>query len=341
VVLLTGAALRVSNFAAKSQPMNNLGNVAIIGAGMAGLSAARVLAAAGIAVTVFDKGRQPGGRLATRRVEDWVFNHGCQYFTIRDSGFADAVKGVCAPWEGLPKEGCYAGVPDMAAVAKHLAAGLNVRQHAHVRALARHGDRWGLRFDDGEQSFDTVILAIPAPQAASLLAGRQPAWDARLQNVRLAPCWAVMLGFAPSPPPTALETMMNVPAWPDGIWFALQGEADFPVAWAVRENMRPLAPPAPPAFLFHFSAAWSAAHLEDAPDDVIGAALEGGWEFGNHKPAYAAAHRWRYALAEVPLGEEFLWDEDTRLGLCGDWCLAGRLEAAYLSGRALGIRLAA
>ncbi len=320
--------------------MKKFGNVAIIGSGMAGLSAARVLADAGMRVTVFDKGRQPGGRLATRRVEDWVFNHGCQYFTIRDAGFADAVKSVCAPWEGLPKPGAFAGVPDMAAVAKHLASGLDVRQHAHVRALTRHGEGWGLRFDDGEHFFDALILAIPAPQAASLLRGLMPAFEARLHGVRLAPCWAVMLGFAPSPSPTPLETMMNVPAWPDGIWFALQGGAEFPVAWAVRESTRPAAKASPPAFMFHFSAKWSEAHLEDAPDDIIAAALEGGWAFGSHKPAYAAAHRWRYALAEVPLGEEFLWDENARLGLCGDWCLAGRLEAAYLSGRALGIRLA-
>jgi predicted NAD/FAD-dependent oxidoreductase len=333
--------LRVSIFAAKSQVMQNLGNVAIIGSGVAGLSAARVLADAGIAVTVFDKGRQPGGRLATRRVEDWVFNHGCQYFTMRDPGFAAAVKGVCAPWDSVPKAGAFAGVPDMAAVAKHLAAGLDVRQHAHVRALARHGHQWGLRFDEGEHVFDALILAIPAPQAAALLAGQHPDFEARLAGVRLAPCWAVMLGFEASPPRSAMEIAMSVPAWPDGIWASWQGGDETPVSWAVRENTRPSAPASPPAYMFHVSAKWSEAHLEDAPGNIIAAVLEGGWAFGGRKPVYAAAHRWRYALAEVPLGEECLWDENARLGLCGDWCLAGRLEAAYLSGRALGIRLAA
>ena len=45
-------------------------------------------------------------------------------------------------------------------------------------------------------------------------------------------------------------------------------------------------------------------------------------------------------LAETPLGEPYIWDATSRLGVCGDWCLAGRLEAAWLSGQALGIRLA-
>jgi predicted NAD/FAD-dependent oxidoreductase len=52
-------------------------------------------------------------------------------------------------------------------------------------------------------------------------------------------------------------------------------------------------------------------------------------------PRHAAAHRWRYALADRPLGEGCVWDAALRLGLCGDWCIAGRAEAAFDSGAAL------
>jgi predicted NAD/FAD-dependent oxidoreductase len=320
--------------------MKEFGNVAVIGAGMAGIAVARVLAHAGIAVTVFDKGRQAGGRLATRRVQGWIFNHGCQFFTARDAGFAAAVQEVSAAWDEAG-ERRFAGVPDMAAIAAGLSRGLAVTQSAHVRRLERTNSGWLLHFDDGPLgNFDALILAIPAPQAAVLLKDVAPANRERLRNVRMAPCWAVMLGFETPPPRTALEIQFNLPAWPDGIWATLSNTGDEPISWAARENTRPGAAAAPPAFTFHFSATWSAAHLEDAPDDVIATALEGGWAFGGHKPIYAAAHRWRYALAEAPLGEAFLWDEEAALGLCGDWCLGGRLEAAYLSGRALGIRLA-
>jgi len=318
--------------------MHPIKTVAVIGSGMAGLSAARVLSAAGLAVTVFDKGRQPGGRLATRRVANWIFNHGCQFFTIRDADFEAAVRPVSTPWPPVfPKaEEKFAGVPDMAAVANHLATGLDVRQHARVRVLARREAHWILRFEDREESeFDALVLAIPAPQAAALLAGLHPDYEARLKSIHLAPCWAVMLGFESPPPRSALETILDVPPWPEGIWASWQGGGDTPVSWAVRENTRPHAPKTPPAYTFHCSAAWSKNHLEDDPKDVIAAVLAGGWAFGTHTPAHAAAHRWRYALAENPLGEPCLWDEKTRLGLCGDWCLAPRLEAAFLSGRAL------
>ncbi len=316
--------------------MHPIKTVAIIGSGMAGLSAARVLTAAGLAVTVFDKGRQPGGRLATRRIDNWVFNHGCQFFTIRDPDFEAAVQNVCVPWEITEEKDRYAGIPTMASVASHLATGLNIHQHAHVRSVARHQTGWALRFDQGEpQTFDALLIAIPAPQAAALLAGSHPHFEARLKNIHLSPCWAVMLGFEAPPPRSALETQFNVPSWPDGIWSAIWSDGEGPITWGVRENARPHAPESPPAFTFHFSAAWSAKHLEDNPQDVIATVLAENWSFGTHKPTHAAAHRWRFALVDKPLGEPCLWDEKTRLGLCGDWCIAPRLEAAFLSGRAL------
>jgi predicted NAD/FAD-dependent oxidoreductase len=53
-------------------------------------------------------------------------------------------------------------------------------------------------------------------------------------------------------------------------------------------------------------------------------------------PIHLAAHRWRYALVETPLGAPFLHDAARGLGACGDWCLGPRIESAWLSGVALG-----
>jgi predicted NAD/FAD-dependent oxidoreductase len=51
-------------------------------------------------------------------------------------------------------------------------------------------------------------------------------------------------------------------------------------------------------------------------------------------------HRWRHARVEAPLGEPWLADWDAALAFCGDWCLDARVEAAFLSGDALGGALA-
>lgn len=78
--------------------------VAVIGAGISGLFAARTLADHGLPVTVFDKGRGVGGRMSTRRVDGRpCFDHGAQYFTARDLRFRQYVQswleqGVVAHW---------------------------------------------------------------------------------------------------------------------------------------------------------------------------------------------------------------------------------------------------
>lgn len=63
--------------------------VAIIGAGMAGLTCAQDLAQCGMDVVVFDKGRGLGGRMATRRTDgSFQFDHGTQYLSSHSAGFS-------------------------------------------------------------------------------------------------------------------------------------------------------------------------------------------------------------------------------------------------------------
>ncbi|MFP5379861.1 MAG: FAD-dependent oxidoreductase, partial [Vicinamibacteria bacterium] len=81
--------------------------ILVVGAGVAGLAAARRLVDGGHDVHVVDKGRAPGGRVATRRVlsasDVFQFDHGAQYFTARDPRFVEQVAawdaaGVIRPW---------------------------------------------------------------------------------------------------------------------------------------------------------------------------------------------------------------------------------------------------
>lgn len=79
-------------------------SVAIIGAGMAGISAARVLDEAGIAVELFDKSRGTGGRMTSKRTDHGEFDIGTQYFTARHHAFRAEVEswyeqGWVARWQ--------------------------------------------------------------------------------------------------------------------------------------------------------------------------------------------------------------------------------------------------
>jgi predicted NAD/FAD-dependent oxidoreductase len=147
---------------------------------------------------------------------------------------------------------------------------------------------------------------------------------AALEGVEIAPCWALMLGFG--------EDVAGPAVIEDG----------GAISWIARENSRPGAAQMPVGYTAHASPEWSVAHLEDTAEAVTALLLPVFRALtGIHAaPVYVKAHRWRHARAEKPLGQNFLWDDEQRLGVCGDWCLAGRLEAAWLSGQALGIRLA-
>jgi hypothetical protein len=308
--------------------------VAVIGAGLAGVSCARTLAAAGHPVRLFDKGRAPGGRLATRRAEaDGVrlqFDHGAQYLTAHGPGFAAVLEVEAAPWPAAG-EGRFVGVPGMSAIPRALAEGLPLLLSRHVTGLSRDAAGWHVRHADAaalrpggpvadapvaeDGPFGAVLLALPAPQAVALL---EPL-DARLARAAasagLAPCWTVMARFA------------TRPDLPD----LLRPEAG-PLAWMARDSGKPGRDAATECWVLQASPVWSREHLEAEPSQAMEALLAA---LPLPRPGYAAAHRWRYALADAPLGQDCVWDTTLRLGLCGDWCIAGRAEAAFDSGAAL------
>lgn len=66
-------------------------NVAIIGAGISGLALANKIGHIAN-VTIFEKSRGFGGRVATRRVDDFSFDHGAQFFKVRDPDFKEYIK---------------------------------------------------------------------------------------------------------------------------------------------------------------------------------------------------------------------------------------------------------
>ncbi len=325
--------------------------VAVIGAGIAGLACALALARAGHDVTVFDKGRAAGGRIATRRTGETSFNHGAQYATARAPAFRALMSelqaaGVAAPWEAA-QEGedvRWSGVPGMSAIPRHLALQLAqpVLTERHVAFLRQVGDGWTVRHlasrdtapgtvaDSGGEltgPFHTVLLALPSPQAAPLLAAAgQHRFAERAAATRYAPCWAGMASFAePVEAPDAQRRR-------DG----------GPLGWVARESSRPGHPGGPDSWALHASADWSRANLERDAGDVAAALVAAFQDLtGAPDPIHRAAQRWRYALVERTLGEDCLWDADAGIGACGDWCIGGRVEAGFLSGEALAAAVSA
>jgi predicted NAD/FAD-dependent oxidoreductase len=323
--------------------------VAVVGAGVAGLTCAGALRRAGLAVTVFDKGRQPGGRLATRYTAVGAFDHGAPSFTAADAAFATEVArwaeaGHVAADPGRP--GAWTGTPAMNSLPRALAAGLDLRAGTRVQALRRDERRWQLLDADGgaldPAGHDAVVVAVPAEQALALLAPAT-ALAASLQAVHSEPGWAVMAAWAqplPGPGSGALGPLCRRPdsTAPLG-----------PLACALHDNPRPgRRREAPERWVLHATPYWSAHNVELDAAEVVRHLLDDCARRAGTAlptPLHASAHRWRYAEVTQALAAACGWDAALALGVCGDAWSAGEgragVERAWHSGRALADRLLA
>lgn len=319
--------------------MKDKPEIAIIGAGIAGLSCARRIQTAGYPVTVFDKSRGPSGRMSTRRGEDWQCDHGAQYFTARHPLFRAEVErwqkaGVAAEWtprltvfgdngghepdEGLQR---FVGVPRMTSPARWLADELHLITQATVHTVISQPEGWQIiSHEHGVHAgyYAAVIVAIPAPQAVLLLQSCAPALAevAHLANMR--PSWALMVNYD-----QALEL-------PYDAAFVNTG----PLRWIARNNSKP-GRPQRETWLLHATAEWSNEHIEESPQFVADTLLTAFTECGAPRSDAWTAHRWRYADTVPPLTHGALWETQHRIGMCGDWLNGGKVEGAWLSGQKL------
>ncbi|MDA8744552.1 FAD-dependent oxidoreductase [Rubripirellula amarantea] len=320
--------------------------VAVIGAGIGGLMAARTLMDHGIDVTVFEKSRGVGGRTATRRVQDvegLTFDHGAQYFTAKDRRFCRYVHswihdGVVQPWLGRIVElkvggeivsekhstSRYVGVPTMSSIARHLADELPIHFETRIVKMERTADDdWLLRDANGDTQgpFDKVICNCPPLQTLELIDGHS-AMASTVKEVRMNPTWSMMF-YA--------DGLQNID-------FDAAFINEGPLSWIAKNNSKPRRMPEQgQSWVVHASNDWTASNLELTRDEAQTQLLAAFAEATGHSPEnirYITAHRWLYAIPENPITEDCLWDSAAGIAACGDWCGGPRIEGAFLSGMA-------
>lgn len=330
-------------------------HIAVIGAGISGLTCARQLLTQGHSVTVYEKNRDVSGRMSTRQTEFGGFDHGAQYLVASSDAFRKQLAawkkaGLIIDWSPdlvQLEQGAYKpaprsskrfiAIPGMGSLCAHLAQGLDVRTEQVVRRIDPLGKQWllsigstSVAIDATAGPFDAVLLAIPADQAVPLLAAA-PAVAKQVAKAKMAPCWALMLSF-----PVPLELGY------DGGW--VSGSR---LSWIIRDNAKPEHRDGE-RWVAHASTDWSIRHLEDDEERVKDKLLKAFHEATGSQvqPVHVSAHRWRYAQALTPMAEDCLWRPRLGIGACGDWCAtgqegSGRVENAYLSGLALAAAVGA
>ncbi|TDO10495.1 MULTISPECIES: NAD(P)/FAD-dependent oxidoreductase [Halomonas] len=343
-------------------------SIAIIGAGIAGLACGQALRAANLPVRLFDKGRGPGGRLSSRQLPGAVVDLGAQFFSVRDPAFQRRVDawrnaGLAAPWPDAFWQSTetgwqrhrdevkrFIGVPRMSAVTRQLAEELEVATDTRIERLEPQGRQWWLvdQHETRHGPFTAVVIAIPAPQAATLLAGHEPALEAACKTVIQRSCWAAWACFD-----AQLPSLPGI----DDDWQVLRLEPILRPAptrealrFVSRNDHKPGRRHQGESLSLLARLEWSESHLELAAEAVARELLEafrerlpGGVVLP--EPSDLGAHRWRYAQPDVfAAGEAVNHDyrrSSTALALCGDGWRGARVEDAWLSGHHLGEALVA
>lgn len=321
-------------------------SVAIVGSGLSGLTTAIRLREKGLDVTLFEKSRGPGGRLAARRLGEGAVDIGAQYFTIRSSSFRQFLETHAGPdtfsrwtgrlfhqssdqtWEAFHPADRFVGVPRMTAISRALSRDLLVHCQTRIARIANEPPSgWRLFDTEGtdQGAFDAVILAVPPVQARELLAASDTGIDLQdpiYHDLPLQACWTVVAHFSDpldagaeglSAAHPIIQWAANNSSKPgrqdSDEWWVLHARAD----WSEMHQ--------------HASAAWVAEHMLNGFGDVIG------------RPVHAdevLTHRWLYAKTTDsgnPPGCR--WYPDRAIGLCGDWLSGGRVEGAFESAEAL------
>jgi len=309
--------------------------VVVVGAGIAGLACARALATAGLPVRILDRGRRPGGRLASRTLHGRPVDIGASYFTAAPgSAFAAVVatwveRGLARPWTdtfavagpgGI--EGSKTGPTRYAAprgsrsLAEDLADGLDV-EAGHTVTRLRPGPAV-----DGAAT-PAAVLAMPDPQAHRLLDPLDAA--ARLAGPRVwRPALAVVLGWSRR-------------QWPADLHGAFVHDSTA-IEWVADDGDRRGDGAA--VLVAHTTAELAAASLAEPASAVpaVTAAVRGALGIPA-EPEWTSVMRWSFARPAHPREEPFGLVDG--IGLCGDgWAAPAKVAGAWTSGTALGTELA-
>lgn len=304
----------------------------IVGAGISGLLAGNILQKQGVRVTILDKSRGVGGRLATRRMDGARLDHGAQYFTVRDrifGGWSEAWEnsGLIKEWfRRFPEESSeaghvrFCGRAGMTDVPKALASELDVRKQTRVVKIHYKDSHWYVTTEEGDK-FDAeyLLLTAPAPQSLELVKSsnivlRRSKLEAleKIQYEKTISVMAILDG------PSGLQQ--------PGCYKI--GEP--PLSWIADNQIKGISEV--PAVTAHSTHAYASEHWDAYEEAILGPLVEALSGHVASKIEKASFHKWRYALPVSPFEAPFFFSRRHALMLAGDAFGGPRVEGAALSG---------
>lgn len=283
--------------------------IGVVGAGLAGLSAARELVAGGHEVVIVEKSRGLGGRLASRRVGAAVLDHGSPA-TAAPAGSAlrAAIDGLPAA-DRIETEDGVVHPSGATRLPKRMAEGLDVLLGVRLAALRAHSGGLELGDEQGNTHgvVNAVIVTAPAPQAADLLARSPEAGErvAILRTLEYEPAVMVLVGLRVG----------------DAHW-GVRRPASGGLAEVRRESIKGRPPvDGVEALVARMDPESSRALLDGSDEAVLARALPAlAAELGRAAadPAWVQVKRWRYAVPRGRLDDDVVNPPGSRIVVAGD-----------------------
>lgn len=316
-----------------SDRLGQINSCIVIGGGITGLITATILQRKGIEVTILDKGRGIGGRLATRRIDrdeptEGVFDYGTQYFSIEHPKLRPWIddwqkKGVIKEWfRNNRNQIRYCGTNGTRDIAKYLARDLNVRTSSRVVRVSYDG-QWLVEIE-GDRSYqgDVLVMTPPVPQSLALLdiSGITLPPDIRssLEQISYYSCIAVL---------ASLEKHSSIPA-PGGV--ALEDES---LIWLADNYQKGIS--TTHAVTLHATPKFSETHWDSDDAEIADKLFTAASKYLNSAVTKYQVHRWRYSLPKTFYSEPCLTIPELSLFMAGDAFVAPKIAGAMLSGIAV------
>lgn len=305
--------------------------VLVIGAGMAGLAAAKDLHQQGKQVLVIDKARGLGGRLANRRMDGAIAEHGAQFVTARTERFQALVKdwevrGFAEEWfrsggdsgEEYPH---YRGVPTMSAMAKQIATDLDYTLGKRAVSVTMSGKGWETKLESGESiASESILITSPVPQTLALLEAGRIAMTSKdkalLTSIEYEPCITVM---------ATLHSEPEIPS-PGGLKMSVGS-----IAWLADNQQKGVSEK--PAITLQANAEYSRENWDRDRTEVGQELLTMAEHLLGASVADFQVHAWLYSKPVATQEKPYLVISDVpKMVLAGDAFGGPRVEGAVLSG---------
>jgi len=296
--------------------------IAIIGAGLSGSNIYSKLKKDGHDVTLFEKSRGSGGRCSTRYINDNKINHGTSSFTIKKDDFKKFCDEKINENILLKNETNYYALDGMNKLCSSLIDMKDLIKNTKITSCTFRNKKWILRDENriSYEGFDKLILSIPAAQILELDINITIQIQKQLEKVKYDSI-ATLIVYSHS-----LEKINNK---------ALLQSKNFHkiIDNSIQKNNKNFS-----CYIFHLNQELTnKQNFEDKEMikkyilnkiyDESGLCLEDNF--------HVFPHFWKYALVLEKLNQDYIYDENLGLGICGDYFNGNNLESAFLSSKRL------